>query len=279
MASRGLVAYRLDDNDPLDPALEYYGANTVEQAVCCAVENRDLPLRSHPKQAGETGSKLSPRAQEVAYLLAAGATPAETARLIGVSAWKFEDICQGICDSLGADTMPEALRRMYDMGHKTLTGRSVRAVRLLLPSAGTVKLTEDQATALDEFSLGRTRDNYFEKYGRSADSLLAGAGSALKARTTAAAIYLAAVTNNLKIVADPAAFSPQLTPYELDALCLVAQGESDAAIAKRLEVNERTLRNTHLPLAMAKLKARNRPHAVRRLILFGFLQTKSYWYS
>jgi DNA-binding NarL/FixJ family response regulator len=60
----------------------------------------------------------------------------------------------------------------------------------------------------------------------------------------------------------PAAF-PQLTSRERDVLELVAQGRANAAIAARLGLSQKTIRN-HVSNILAKMPAADRPEAIVR---------------
>jgi len=54
---------------------------------------------------------------------------------------------------------------------------------------------------------------------------------------------------------------PQLTVRELDILDLVARGLDNHAIARRLVLNPKTVRN-NVSMVMAKIHARDRPSAI-----------------
>ena len=61
---------------------------------------------------------------------------------------------------------------------------------------------------------------------------------------------------------DVAALFPQLTPREHDVLDLVARGLSNAAIASRLYLSPKTVRNV-VSTVLAKIHADDRDHAIR----------------
>jgi len=61
-----------------------------------------------------------------------------------------------------------------------------------------------------------------------------------------------------------------LSMREGEVLALVAEGCSNKAIAVRLEISERTVKN-HLTNIMAKLQAADRTHAVVTAVRMGWL--------
>ena len=62
----------------------------------------------------------------------------------------------------------------------------------------------------------------------------------------------------------------RLTDREMEVLSLVAEGFSNKAIASRLLIRERTVKN-HLTGIMTKLRASDRTHAVVTAIRLGWL--------
>jgi DNA-binding NarL/FixJ family response regulator len=64
---------------------------------------------------------------------------------------------------------------------------------------------------------------------------------------------------------------PNLTDRQYEVLCLIAEGEAQAAIAAKLRVSTNTIRD-HIRLILAKLRAKDRPHAVCIAFRLGILR-------
>lgn len=69
--------------------------------------------------------------------------------------------------------------------------------------------------------------------------------------------------------AEPAIAFPDLTRRELEVLELLAQGEGDPAIGRKLSLSRKTVRN-YVSSILAKMPARDRAHAVARARDEGF---------
>lgn len=69
---------------------------------------------------------------------------------------------------------------------------------------------------------------------------------------------------------------PQLTPRQIEVLCLVAAGVRNRAIGEDLSIAEQTVKN-HLHRAMSRLGVddRTRTHAVLKAIRLGIIRVPS----
>lgn len=65
----------------------------------------------------------------------------------------------------------------------------------------------------------------------------------------------------------------ELSTREAQIIVQIAQGFSDKEIANTLNISPRTIQ-THVVRICLKLKARNRPHAVAKLILNKIIEPK-----
>lgn len=64
---------------------------------------------------------------------------------------------------------------------------------------------------------------------------------------------------------------PKLTGRQYEVLCLIAEGQAQAAMALKLGVSTNTIRD-HIRLVLAKLRAKDRAHAVCIAFRLGILQ-------
>jgi len=101
--------------------------------------------------------------------------------------------------------------------------------------------------------------------------------AAIRAVHAGDAILAPAVTKKVirraALAEDEPLFSERLTPRESEVLRLMAAGESNADIARKLCLSKGTIKN-HVSHILAKLGARDRAQAVRRAVEWGGLDER-----
>jgi DNA-binding NarL/FixJ family response regulator len=152
---------------------------------------------------------------------------------------------------------------VMDLGMPRMSGiDAMRVIRLETPSARIVALTAGRGDALAQRALKAGAYAYVLKERVRAElaDIIRAVHQGNKCIEPSVALEIADHLND-----------PTLTPREIEVLQLVAAGNSNKRIARALRISAETA-NTHMKNLIAKLRARDRTHAVTLSLRRGIIQ-------
>jgi DNA-binding NarL/FixJ family response regulator len=248
----------------LEAVREAYGARTDEQATNIALARQDIPLRPRVPKA-----RMTSVFQTILEDTADGLTAREIAAKHGTTTYEI-----GQCHAVimryygGAKNLPTALRRARESGHwpntETPAGHTIAGIALL--EGDLISLTEAQKEVVQDRSEGMTNAESGTKRSRSEDTQkthMRRASERTKANTTGDLIVKASLQQIVDLEYEEP--SVALTARDVSIACGLMLGLLNAPIAEQLFISRDTVK-THLHNIFPKIGAKDREHAVRRLL-------------
>lgn len=265
-----LTKERIDEE--LGNILQRYNARTIPQAFCRAVDAGDI-LVPVLEQANER--EYGRRARGILRGIANGQTSLKIRVAQGLTTELFDDVCSRLRAQLGAQpSFVSFMRRAYELGLRKAapkqTAPLVDTYAFSLPDHEPVQLTKAMIRAIEGRSTGLTSEETGTKQGISENTVkthLRRLFHRIEALDAAEATTKTIVLGRLAIEAQPM-IKNALSEKETAVLIEAAQGLSNEEIGTKLFISENTVK-THISRAMAKLGAKGREHAVRRMFEIG----------